>query len=259
MADSEAFKAVQYRLAAHIRDPERAAPPAGIEDRRLAIYRDLFFNNVSSLLAGTYPVLHEILGASDWQQLIRAYFVRHQSHTPYFLEISRDFLEFLQQESDLLADRPPFLLELAHYEWIELALSVAEQEPDWSGIDAHGDLIDGEPVLSPLTQVLCYRFPVHTIGPDHQPVEAPPDSTWLVVVRNQQDQVKFVQINQVTARLLELTAAGGMNGRAMLEKIAQELDHQRPEVVVAGGVDLLKMLGEKDIILGARLPSKQEK
>ena len=39
-------------LARHVRDPQRYAPPPGIEARRLAVYRQLFFGNVEGLLAG---------------------------------------------------------------------------------------------------------------------------------------------------------------------------------------------------------------
>ncbi len=252
MADSPSFQQIQYQLAAHIRDPQATAPPPGIEDRRLAIYRELFFNNVAGLLAGTYPVLHEILGKDRWQRLIRAYFASHQSHTPYFLEVPKDFLDFLQGQQKDNEELPPFALELAHYEWIELALSVTEREPQLAGIDPDGDLLSGEPVVSPLTELLSYRFPVHTIGPDYQPAEPPDEPTWLVVVRDLHDRVSFVHINQVTARLLDLASQGGQSGTEILNQIAGELDHQRPEVVIAGGVELLKMLRKKDIILGSK-------
>ena len=52
-----ALRAQQDALAAHIRDPENVAAPAGVEERRLKIYRELFFNNVEGLLAGNFPVL----------------------------------------------------------------------------------------------------------------------------------------------------------------------------------------------------------
>ncbi len=67
MADRPAFQQHQYAFAAHIRDPETNPAPEGIEDRRMAIYRNLFFNNVSQLLAKTFPVLHKILGADAWK------------------------------------------------------------------------------------------------------------------------------------------------------------------------------------------------
>lgn len=248
MAEPTSFRDIQVRLASHIRDPGSHAAPKNVEDRRLAIYRDLFFNNISGLLAGTYPVLHSILGESGWHELVRDYFAQHKSHTPYFLEISRDFLGYLENERPSVASDPPFMLELAHYEWIELALSVAEAElPD---ADPDGDLMQQELVVSPLAQVLCYRFPVHEIGPEFQPRIAPSTPTWLVAARDRHDKVGFLHINDVTARLLALASESPQSGRELLGAIAQEMQHDQPEVVIAGGISLLQTLREKDIILG---------
>ncbi|HPO24365.1 MAG TPA: putative DNA-binding domain-containing protein, partial [Arenimonas sp.] len=51
MQAPERLRQQQFALAKHIRDPEANLPPPDIEDRRLAIYRELFFNNVEGLLA----------------------------------------------------------------------------------------------------------------------------------------------------------------------------------------------------------------
>ena len=50
----------QFALSRHLRDPSHPPPP-GIEERRLAIYRDLFFNNIESLLAGNFPAMPVLL------------------------------------------------------------------------------------------------------------------------------------------------------------------------------------------------------
>ena len=100
MAERQTFKALQRAFAAHIRDPQNSPPPEDIEDRRMAIYRDLFFNNVVRLLAGTFPVLCRILGEDDWRRLVRDYFSVHRSHTPYFLEMPQEFLHYLQNERE---------------------------------------------------------------------------------------------------------------------------------------------------------------
>ena len=70
------------------------------------------------------------------------------------------------------AGDPPWLAELAHYEWVELALQIAERRR-LPPHDPDGDLLDGVPVLSPLAWPLAYRWPVHRIGPDSSP-SAPP-------------------------------------------------------------------------------------
>ena len=252
MGDTPAFTRTQFEFAAHIRDPDTHPAPEGIEDRRMAIYRELFFNNVSQLLAKTFPVLRRILGADRWAALIRDWFVRHRARTPLFLELPREFLHYLEEERPRSPDDPPFMLELAHYEWVELALSIDEREIDAVEAVPGGDLLEGRPVLSPLAWPLVYRFPVHRISPEFQPDSPPEEPTWLVVYRDRADKVGFLEINRITARLLELLSgpAGKPTGRACLQRIAEELGHPRPDVVIDGGRTLLADLRSRDVLLG---------
>lgn len=254
MDKSLPFQQLQHAFAAHIRDPDNQPAPDGIEDRRMTIYRDLFFNNLVKLLAGTFPVLSKIMGDERWRVLIRRYFSTHRSQTPYFLEIPKDFLDYLQDEHTATDDEPPFLNELAHYEWVELALQIDTRVFDLSGIDPEGDLMAGRLVLSPLAWVLAYDYPVHRISPANQPQKPAGQSTFLVVYRKRDDQVGFMEINAVTARLLELLQddASTATGRELLVQIAGEINHPNPQVVSDGGKEILADLHSKDIILGTK-------
>jgi len=77
----------QYEFTAHIRDPDRQPAPADVDARRMALYRELFYNNVAGFMANSFPVLHEILNEAHWHALMRDYFARHISHTPLFPEM----------------------------------------------------------------------------------------------------------------------------------------------------------------------------
>jgi len=258
MSERPAFQRTQYGFAAHIRDPDANAAPVGIEDRRMAIYRDLFFNNVASLLGRTFPVLHRILGRDRWRVLIRDYFSRHESHTPLFLEMPREFLQYLETERGVVAGDLPFMLELAHYEWVELALTIDEREPDLTDVDREGDLLGERPALSPLFWSLAYSYPVHQISPRYLPEAAPAEPTRLLVYRDLDDEVGFVEINIVTARLLELLADESIrNGRDALERIASEMNHPQPDTVIDGGLQILQDLRNRQVILGTTQPSSQ--
>lgn len=258
MAEHREFHQLQYRFAAHIRDPKKNPAPAGIEDRRMGIYRELFFNNACSLLASTYPVLSKILGTDRWRMLIRDYFANHVSHTPLFPEVPGELLDYLQNERGIRESDPPFMLELAHYEWAELAVAIQEETPDPEQYDPDGDLLQGTPVLSPLAWPLAYSFPVHRIGPDFQPGEPGEQPTFLVVYRQFDDEVGFLEINAVTARLLELLAEEGQaaSGRELLERIAREIRHPNPETVIQGGRQVLDDLHARDIVPGTAVASK---
>jgi hypothetical protein len=255
MARRPDFQALQEAIAAHIRNPETTPAPADIEDRRIGIYRELFFNNISQFLAGTFPVLHRILGTADWRALVRDFFAQHRSQSPYFLEIPSEFLSYLQQERGQGEQDPPFLLELAHYEWVELALSVDTTDPDMSQIDVAGDLLLGAPVLSPLAWRLSYHYPVHRIGPDFLPREPLRDPVHLVVCRDLHDKVSFTEINLLTAKLMELIETSPeASGCEILERIAGELGSRDPTNIIQAGGEALLQLKQADIILGTRRP-----
>jgi uncharacterized protein len=250
VADTD-FKQHQNAFTAHLRDPDNTPMPAGIEERRMKIYRELLYNNVEGFLSNGFPVIRSIYSDTNWHAMVHEFFARHKSRTPYFLEISQEFLDYLQHEREPRAEDPPGLLELAHYEWAELALSVADESIDMSHIDANGDLLDGHPVLSNLAWPLVYSFPVHTMGPDYLPEMAPDHPTYLIVYRNRNDEVKFMLLNPVTARLLDLLLQDEtLNGRQAIERIISETGHSNPELVMQGGSVALSELQARGIILG---------
>jgi hypothetical protein len=134
-ADRPDFVRQQYAFAAHIRDPERNPCPDGIENRRMKIYRELFYNNVEDFIANTFRYCGKSCRMRIGMPLIRDYFAHHLSHTPLFPEMPREFLKYLELERKPQPDDPPFLFELAHYEWVELALSLSDEKIDETKID----------------------------------------------------------------------------------------------------------------------------
>lgn len=248
------FIKAQRAFAAHLRDPERHRAPEDVEERRLRIYRDLFFSNIENFLSSGFPVLHALLPTARWQRLVRDFYRDHASQSPYFVEIPREFVAWLAEEFVPEEGDPPFMLELAHYEWMELVLDVSREELPASGFHPQGDLLAGVPLLSPLVCVLSYRYPVHRIGDSYQPAEPLPQPVWLLIYRDVDDQVQFMEINAVTARLVELLRQDDMKtGKMLLEQIAGELPAMDTEQVIRFGADTLERLRQRDIILGTRL------
>ena len=254
MAPVPEFSRRQYAFAANIRDPENNPAPDDIEDRRMQIYRELFYNNVESFISGTFPVLRQIHDDMAWHGLVREYFACHRSRTPLFHEIPREFLNWLESERSANVTDPPFLLELAHYEWVELALSIAEPPPNPPPVNPYGDMLNGIPVLSPLAWHFAYRYPVHRIGPDYQPDQPGKTPTFLVVYRDSDDDVGFLEINAATRRLLELIDADqNLTGSEVLRRIAMEMSHPQPDTVIGGGADIMQSLLQKQILAGTKL------
>lgn len=237
----------QLALAGYLRNPERVPPPPGVEARRLKIYRDLIYNNIESFISNGFPVLRSLYSDVAWHALVRQFIDGHRCHTPYFLEISQEFLRFLLERHRPGPEDPPFIAELAHYEWVELALSVAEE--DLPPATVAGDPMQAVVQLSPLAWVLAYSFPVHRIGADCRPA-GPGDPVYLVVYRDREDVVRFMALNAATARLLELARdnqAG--SGAELLQQLAVELGMDQETVVGFGRAQLADFADRAVIVL----------
>jgi hypothetical protein len=247
------FQQLQHAFAAHLRDPARNPAPAGLEDRRVGVYRELIYNNIESLLAGNFPVIRKLLPDPAWRALVRGFMAEHRSHTPLFHEIGREFHRFLEVRAEHGAGDLPFLAELAHYEWVELAVAFDEQSIADIAHDPDGDVVQGCPVVSPLAWPLGYRFPVHRIRHDYQPEVAPAEPTFLVVARNRDEQVGFMQTTALSLRLLEsLKANPGSSGQECVAGLATAFDGAVRHTVVAAGVETLRAFRARDVLLATR-------
>jgi len=252
MSPVNTFQDVQYRFAAHIRDPEANPAPADVEARRMRVYSELMYNNVQDFMASNFPVLRELLDDDAWQRLIRDYYSRHKAKTPLFPEMPREFLHYLENELDPAQYPFPFLLELAHYEWVEAALYLADEERQ-EAVDQEADLLEGLPLVSSLSWLLSYHYPVQRICSEYRPDAPPEQATHLLVYRDVGNEIRYLELNPLSMRLLTLLKSGEPgSARQALEAIAEEIRHPDPQVVVQGGLAILEDLRERGVILGCR-------
>ena len=91
-------------LAHYVRDPAGSVPPQGMEPRRLAIYRRLFYGNIEAMLASGFPVLCASLGSAGWHRLVQDVYAHYRCQTPLFTELASEFVLYLDQG---VADRRP--------------------------------------------------------------------------------------------------------------------------------------------------------
>jgi hypothetical protein len=241
------FQAFQRAFGRHLRDPQHSPRPEGVPARRIAVYNELLFNNICGFLDSCFPVCRATLGEKNWRRLNRSFYRDWPSHTPWFREIPREFVRYLS-ETTIKQALPIWLAELAHYEWVELAVDIMD-----CPIPEHnrtGNLLVGQATLNPTLMNLSYQWPVHKIGPGYRPRKAQP--TCLLVYRDALDKVQFIASNPVTAHLLELLQDGSRTGRAACLQIARELQHPAPEALVSHGLAILEQLRRQGVILGTQ-------
>ena len=160
-------------------------------------------------------MLSPVSGAGRHVTLGRAHrplLCRRALHTsPFFHEIPKAFVDFLQAE-DSPADEslPPWLAELAHYEWLELAVETAPDVPLRVGPQGLA--------LCPALQLGGYAYPVHTIGAED--AEVVPATTFVAVYRDRQHQVRFNVLTPAAAQLLDALRDNGCDWQAACEQLA---------------------------------------
>lgn len=239
----------QLSLTRYLRDPDDCPLPAGMDAARVQVYRELVLNNLLSLLSGTFPVLVKVLHDSGWRALVRVFLRDYRATTPRFGEIAREFVDFLASEHPALAqgDWPPFMAELAHYEWVEMALQQSEADPL---PDSDASLLLGQPLrLSPLAWPLAYQWPVHRLAPDQQPTEPPVAPTLLLVRRLADWRIGFAELSPLAWRLLtRIEQFPELEGRSQLQGLAAEAQAEDTEGFMANGLALLQQMHREGVV-----------
>lgn len=194
-----------------VRNPLLAVPD-GLDPKRLGVYRRLVLNNVFSILSANFPVAERCLGV-DFRGLAVDFLENHRAHTPLFTELPQELMAFVSERPD---PRWPFLLELLHYEWIELKLALSdavECKP------AQGDL-----ALSAYAEPLAYLFPVQQIQPGFLPLHAGAAPTLLLAYRDRHFQVQFHALQPAAYCLLaSLGASGPMSADLLIAHVLEAL------------------------------------
>lgn len=209
------FQQQQRQFLNFLRRPQTSQLPASFDAERVAIYVELLYNKFDESLSACFPVIHRLLPKENWRALLLDFVAEHRCLTPYYRQIPDEFVHYLQHERQQ-PDEWPFLAELAHFEWIELQLSITESEPVTRKTLSAADLLNNIPVFAPVMQLLHYRWPVQNIGPSCLPSQPPETVNPILGFRDRDDQVRFVNLSPATAKLI-LLLNNGLTGQQALQ------------------------------------------
>lgn len=220
-----------------------------IPQRAKNVYQQLIWNNFTGFINQCFPICKRITDKAVWQKLQLLFFQQGSLHTPYFSEINRQFVEFLQANAQLLDELalPPFFAQLAHYEWIELYVDNLPNQQAVAFVD--------ELALNPTVQALHYDWAVHTIGailPKHT------EDTFVLVYRKQvghTHQVAFMSVNALTYLLITFIAQGKAydSRQAMFEAFAAEFGMPVEQLLTFAEELFSTMLNNQVFVVPAKL------
>ncbi|WP_153916130.1 DNA-binding domain-containing protein [Shewanella sp. TC10] len=241
------FIDTQQSFMDYIRDPNQPLPD-GMTLERMTVYRELFFNNINGFVSGAFPVLKSLYTEDAWLKLIQQFFVSFDCKTPIFIEISQEFIAFLQTSYQLLDYDPPFMVELAHYEWLELYIATVFDNENELVISS--DMITELPLsMSVKATVTQYHYEVQHISVDYQPTEPSEQPHSFCVYRDNADEVVFLQLNPLTAQVLAfITQAETCYLSDIITWLQSSYPQMSAEALSNGCLQMLQQLAEKGII-----------
>ncbi|WP_076542298.1 DUF2063 domain-containing protein [Shewanella sp. UCD-KL21] len=241
------FINTQQAFMDYIRDPSKPLPQ-GMTFERMNVYRELFFNNINGFVSGAFPVLKSLYTDDAWTKLIQQFFVSFDCKTPIFIEISQEFISFLQTQYQPADYDPAFMLELAHYEWLELYIATVFD--DVNELPIAKDLITELPLkLSVTATVAQYQYDVQHISVDYQPTEPSEQGQSFCVYRDEHDEVNFLKLNPLTAQVLAYIAqAGQCYFNDVLTWLTETYPQMTPETLSNGCLQMLQQLADKRVI-----------
>ncbi len=240
------FQRFQQAFARHVRDPWHAPRPTGVTARGMNAYNELLYNNLRSFLDACFPVCRDLLGERAWSRLCRCFYRDWPQRSSWFRDIPGNFATYLHA-GEIRQPLPHWLADLAHYEWVELAVDIDASPPP--ALLAGADPWEFPVALNPSLRNLNYAWPVHVISREYRPRK--PRMTHLLVYRDADERVQFIETNALTARLLELLAGTPLSGEQALQLLAKQQatgDHQH---FLQHGRMLLQQLQQQGVIIGA--------
>lgn len=254
-----AFLSYQHQFVDYLRNPQTKANLPAALPTRINVYARLLHSKIDGSLRTCFPITRELLGATLWQELVQEFIRVHRCQSPLYREIPDEFIAYLMYENPEL-ELPEFIIDLAHYEWMELVLETEKTSHSNPVFPISDDLLAIIPAFNPVLHILRYRYPVHIISPadehwknwQERPTPYEQGPIILAGIRDADYKIHFIELNTVTARLIEIMQEGISTGEQALLDLAAELRYSDHETILPFGLDILQQLRTQHIIIGVQ-------
>lgn len=208
-------------LTAHLRNPAQQPCPGFMDAQAVDLYRELLVGNFDAALRACFPLWIRCLGEARYLLWRDAFIAEHACRSPFFRQIPDEFMAYLSQNPQRLQQDLPYALELAHLEWLELALGVAQTDtlPEHSG-SAVQDPWTTPLRLNAVHALVQYAYPVQQLILRPTFSAAPvldPNPVSLYLYRNRVDAVQMLEPDALSLQILVSLDADPQSGSAIFQ------------------------------------------
>lgn len=212
--EADAFREDPAVLGAeHGLGPGDQAALTRFRDRWL-LYRDLVRTALEDPLLDAFPITHALLARDGaWTWAVEAFLASRTVSSPYYRDVAPAFVAWLA-DSRWGQERWPFLLQLAHYEVLELDVVRHPDEPPPPGL-LREPAADRVAVLDPAARNVAYGFAVQAATVEAP--EPPAACAWLLCHRDREGAFRVLELTAHVSALLARSQEGQPLGAASAE------------------------------------------
>lgn len=223
----------------------RAIERDGIEP--LLVYRRLVRANLKEALGTTIPRTVARLGPV-FDEYFARYLDAHGPRTRYLRDVTPDFLAFCAAAWPSDPRVPAHSLDLARHEAVQIDVGAQEsrppeREPEELSLEAPVRFVEA-------VRLMRYDHAVHRLSEDEADRSSPePEPTALLVYRNPDHEVRYLELTPMAASILERLLAGTPLARA-IQGAADEAGTPLSQNLLEATARLLSDLAERGALLG---------
>lgn len=236
-----------------------------VSPARVEVYRRLVRNAMRSTIRRFIPRTAARLGDARFEAEVWAWLADEGPRSRFFRDVPLEFGRFIERRWPALgradgADTlPPYLLDLARHELIEMEVDAAAPAPAVEAVEGEVAGLDLAAAIrfDPAVRLARYAHAVHEL-----PIEvddrssAPPRATTLLVYRDPEHEVRFLSLSPFGAALCERLLAGCSLGEAV-SAAAADAHETLDDTLLVRAATLLADLAERGAALGPAAPTNR--
>ncbi len=218
------------------------------ELERLAVYRSLVRTRLRDAVELAIPRTIARLGPlfDEW---FDRFLAERGPRSHYLRDVTTELLDFWAPLAESDARIPPWTLDLARHEALDIVVGSLAEAPAPGAVPALEP--DRGLAFSATARVVRYGFAVHRVSAELDDRSAPERiPTALFAYRSPEHDVRYLELTPLAAVILEALLAGATL-REALERASRELGMPLDGTVLEGTARVLADLAERGAVLGA--------
>jgi hypothetical protein len=220
--------------------------------QRLALYRRLVRHNVVDVVARMLPRTRARLEravAGEFDRSFDAFLAAPSPRTHYLRDVPAEFLAWASPRWRRHEASPRYLADLAAHELVHFAVAAAPGAREPRPLDEVA--LDRPLVFSDSVRLARYAFAVHELPAEVDDTSEPAErDVALLAYRDDEHDVRFLELTALAAAIVERLVAGDLLGHAVERACSDRLVATTSEVLTETA-RLLANLGERGVLLGA--------